>query len=73
MLMAIRQDDHAHRNELDSPDQTDADRGERPGVTRTWPPPTPYLSHRLCVTRRLDLLMSRRVRDMRTLAMPPLC
>lgn len=66
-------DDHTQLNELDHPGQVEADRGGRLRETRSRPLPTPYLSHRLCVTRRLDLLVSTRVRAMRMPDMPPLC
>lgn len=35
--------------------------------------PTPYLSFRLCAVRRLDLLMSRRVRGGSIPDLPPFC
>lgn len=71
--MVTSQDNRAQLNELDNPDQVDAGRGRRTRETLSWPLPTPYLYHRLCATRRLDLLMSRRVRDTRVPAMPPFC
>lgn len=71
--METTRDDQAQLNERDHPDQVEADRGARRCETLSWPLPTPYLSHRLCVTRRLDLLMSTRVRDTRRPDMPPLC
>ena len=37
------------------------------------PVPTPYLSYLLCASRRLDLVTAKRVRDVRTAAMPPFC
>lgn len=37
------------------------------------PVPTPYLSYWLIASHRLDLLTAKRVRDVRTPAMPPFC
>lgn len=37
------------------------------------PVPTPYLFYLLCASRRLDLVTAKRVRDVRTAAMPPFC
>jgi hypothetical protein len=71
--MVTWRNDQTPSNELDNPNQVDAGRGGRTNVVRSWPPPTPYLVYRLCVTRRLDLLMSSRVRDVRIPDMPPLC
>ena len=71
--MVTSRENQPQQNELDNPGQVGADGGGCRGETRSWPPPTAYLSHRLCATRRLDLLMSRRVPDVRIPAMPPFC
>jgi hypothetical protein len=71
--MLTSRDDQPQLNEPDDAGQVGDDPGERRGETRSSPLPTPYLSQRLCAVRRLDLLMSRQVPDVRIPVMPPFC